>query len=177
MEWRAFHLPPSSVHFSILLAAHRPVDAAFELLSVPAARAGIGRVERHRRAGLTADARLPTLKSAGIESRRWRPRRARPSRRDRRTGRGTAAPPAPTAAPSSPAPAGARANSRTTARLQTSGWTQCSPGKREKSASVEWSTAWCSSASAARCASVVRLAPVPRDSRKRNRIAAWRSPA
>lgn len=119
-EWKTerwngglFHLPPSSVHFSILLAAHRPVDAAFELLSVPAARAGIGRVERHRRAGLTADARLPALKSAGIESRRWRPRRARPSRRDRRTGRGTAAPPAPTraptAAPSSPAPAGARA--------------------------------------------------------------------
>ena len=44
---------------------------------------------------------------------------------------------------------------------QTRGFVQRNPRNRIMSASVEWSSAWCSIARAARCASVVRLPAIP----------------
>ncbi len=53
---------------------------------------------------------------------------------------------------------------------QTRGFFQCNPRNRAISASVEWSSAWCSIARAARCASVVRLPADPASSRSLNRM-------
>ena len=55
---------------------------------------------------------------------------------------------------------------------QARGFTHCRPGNRAMSASVEWSSAWCSMAKAARCASVVKLPPPPTALRRSNRMSA-----
>jgi len=57
------------------------------------------------------------------------------------------------------------ANRRHKCGVHWSGLIQRRPGKREKSASPLWSSAWCSTASAASWASVVRLPPEPRCAR------------
>ncbi len=56
------------------------------------------------------------------------------------------------------------------------GLRQRRPGKRSKSLSVVQISRSCSIASAARCASVVRLPPAPTARMKLKRIAGWRSP-
>ena len=56
------------------------------------------------------------------------------------------------------------------------GLRQRRPGKRLKSVSLEWTSAWYSIASAAACESVVRFAPTPAASRFRRKRVRWSAP-
>ena len=69
-------------------------------------------------------------------------------------------------------PRDAAAHTHTHRRHARSGSVHCSPVKREKSASHEFSSAPCSIASAARCASVTMFPAVPSGARSSRRIAA-----